>query len=297
MSWADQRKRARSRPDREAGRLLARRGGEGERAAVSFVDGQTIWLWDGPAPGSEGWAHEEQAADATVFSPDPIVRNVVSPRLTAFLPEEPTERAVIIAPGGAFHFVSHRSSGSDVAELVRAAGTAAFVLTYRTVPTPLDDDDFVAALSAAFAAGDIDHMGGAVMALATDDGDRAIELVRAAGYSHVALVGFSAGARLTAEIILRRRPERRPDVAACIYLPSVRDPEADGDVPPLFVLAAEDDPLGITGSLELERAWRKIGRPVELHLFERGGHGFGTSVPGQPVGCWPDLLLRWLAVR
>ena len=58
--------------------------------------------------------------------------------------------------------------------------------------------------------------------------------------------------------------------------------------------AATDDELGIQGSLDLYAAWREAGRPVELHLFERGGHGFGMGQHDRPVHAWPELFWEWL---
>ena len=45
--------------------------------------------------------------------------------------------------------------------------------------------------------------------------------------------------------------------------------------------------------LDLFRAWREAGRPAELHLFDQGGHGFGTQRLGLPVDGWPELFLAW----
>lgn len=262
-----------------------------------FEHGVPLPLWEGAPPGSESWTHEEQLDSASFLSGGrPILRNVVCPTITPYLPDGETDRAVVIAPGGAMHFLSIESEGSAVAELVQGAGSAAFVLTYRVVPTPPDEEGFGNALSAAFGDG-MEETTAAIMPLASADAVRAIELVRSAGYAHVTLLGFSAGARVTAEVIVRGAPSERPDAAAAVYLPSMGGCVADASSPPLFVLAAADDPLGIEGSLVLHGAWRDAGAPVELHVFERGGHGFGTDATGLPVDRWPDLFLAWLATQ
>jgi acetyl esterase/lipase len=251
----------------------------------------TIPLWDGRAPGSEDWTQEEVVSEADGPT-GPWVRNVVVPTLTPQVPEGGADRAVIVCPGGGFHFLSVRTEGHEVAGLLVDHGVAAFVLKYRIVATPPDDEGFGLAMMQAFSEG-IEAIGAEIIPLAVADAERAIELVRAEGYGHVTLLGFSAGGRVTAEVLLRSAPDRRPDAAAAIYLPTVQDAIAPADAPPLFVLAAADDPLGIDGSLDLHRAWREAGRPVELHLFERGGHGFGTNRLGLPVDGWPELFLSW----
>lgn len=245
----------------------------------------TVPLWDGPAPRSEGWDLEE------VTGPDPgWVRNVTVPALTPHLPEGGSDRAVLVCPGGAFHFLSMQSEGRLVAEALAAHGVAAYVLKYRVVPTPPDEEGFGLAVMAAFSDG-IEAVGADVIPLAVADAERAVELVRDQGHRHVTVLGFSAGARITAELTRRGIP----DAAGAIYLPSVPPHEAAADAPPLFVLAAADDPLGIDGSLDLHRQWREGGAPVELHLFERGGHGFGMQAQGLPVDRWLDLFVEWHA--
>lgn len=264
---------------------------------MTFEHGVPIALWEGAAPGSESWTHEEQVDSMSFLSGGrPLLRNVVHPRITPYLPDGETDRAVIIAPGGALHFLSTESEGSGVGELVRAVGSTAVVLTYRVVPTPPDEEGFGTALRTAFADG-MEAATATVLPMAVADAVRALELVRRAGYTHVTLVGFSAGARVTAEVIVRGTPAQQPDAAAAVYLPELEECSVDASAPPLFVLAAADDPLGIDGSLVLHRAWRQAGAPVELHLFERGGHGFGTSSTGLPVDRWPDLFLAWLATQ
>jgi len=251
-------------------------------------------LWEGPAPGSERWVFEEQWTDL----PEPIggrvLRNVIEPTLTPYLPDEvPPRQAVVVAPGGGLHFLAMDNEGAAVARWLRERGVAAYVLKYRLVPTATDDAAFGDDLRANFADGD-PAIRVKALDLATADAGRAIEVLRSSGVQHVAYLGFSAGARIGAELVLRAPRERRPDLAALIYLYAVQHAVAPDDGVPLFLLAAADDPLGISGSLDLHAAWRAAGHPVEQHLFERGGHGFGMTRSGLPVDAWPDLFLAWL---
>ena len=100
---------------------------------------QVIPLWPGGAPGSEDWAQQEQGS---VIPPSlKVVRNVSQPTLTAYLPGPTAANgtAVIVCPGGAFHFLSIDMEGTDVARWLNARGVAAFVLKYRLIRT---DDGF-----------------------------------------------------------------------------------------------------------------------------------------------------------
>jgi acetyl esterase/lipase len=67
------------------------------------------------------------------------------------------------------------------------------------------------------------------------------------------------------------------------------------NVPPTFMaLAADDREVAPQNSLDMHAALRAAQVPVELHMFEEGGHGFGIRLAqGKPAAIWPDLFLRW----
>jgi acetyl esterase/lipase len=260
---------------------------------MELIDGREVQLWEGVAPGSEGWTHEEIRFELVVGGSGRAVRNVVTPTITPCAADLPTDRAVIVLPGGALHYLCIETEGEQVAGWLNDAGVAAFVLKYRVVPTPVDEEGFGRAFMAAFA----DYQGttGATLPLAAADAAKAVAMVRAAGYRHITLIGFSAGAIVSAETAMRGAA--RPDAAAIVYAPWVGGCVADATAPPLFVAAAVDDPLGTQGSLDLSTAWRAGGRPVELHLFELGGHGFSEAGEHLPVRRWRSLFLDWLTTH
>ena len=66
------------------------------------------------------------------------------------------------------------------------------------------------------------------------------------------------------------------------------------DAPPMFVALAADDPLFGNVGYGLIDSWRTAKRPVEFHLFEQGGHGFGIRTQGKPSDAWFDAFLAWL---
>lgn len=68
--------------------------------------------------------------------------------------------------------------------------------------------------------------------------------------------------------------------------------------PPVFLAQAADDPIAMTDHpLLMYAALRAAQVPVEMHLFERGGHGFGLGMPGAPVAAWSSLFLTWMRGR
>lgn len=271
-------------------------------AAVSTHAQPPVYpLWPGSAPGSEGWTQQEQTS---ILPPDlKVVRNVAQPTLTAFLPSPPAANrtAVIVCPGGAFHFLSIDMEGTDVARWLNARGVAAFVLKYRLIRT---GDDFAAQVGETL--GDQARMAELMRPLRPlliADGQRAVRMVRerAAEWGiaadRIGIMGFSAGGTVTVNVALQHDAGSCPDFAAAIYSAGWEDVPVPADAPPLFVLCAGDDAMAAPLSARLYADWRAAGHPVELHIYARGGHGFGMTRRDQPTDTWIDRFGDWLQVQ
>jgi acetyl esterase/lipase len=230
-----------------------------------------------------------------------IVRyNVTVPKLEVRRPLPGTESgaAAIICPGGGFHFLTMDNEGHDLADRLVERGVICFVLSYRLIETPADSEQAEAATMAAFfdGANKIDPFISDLLLDAT----QAVQIVRshapAFGFdpTQVAMIGFSAGARITATAMLDPEAHSRPNLAAIVYLPTMPAHTVPPDAPPLFIAAAMDDQIATTGNEQLFASWRSAGRPVELHLFERGGHGFGVRHQDLSSDRWTDLFIGWL---
>ena len=261
-----------------------------------------IELGTGPLPGStasEAW-HKQYGS---VFA-----RNVTVATLTPFLPDpaKASGAAVIVAPGGGFMNLSMENEGWDVAKALADKGVAAFVLKYRLRPTPPDIAGFHQAMADMFArvartsAG---KPGNPIGDLSPQiaDARAAFALIRkrAAEWhvdpDRIGMVGFSAGAGLTMATTLSGN-DAKPAFIGIIYgsLASVTVP---ADAPPLFVALAADDPLFGNGGYGLIDSWRAAKRPVEFHLFEQGGHGFGMYPKTTTSTGWFDEYVRWIAMH
>lgn len=101
-----------------------------------LTDGQVIKLYQGKAPGSENWKHQEVTFTSTS---NPIVLNVVEPTMKVYLPEKPNGAAMIVCPGGGFCMLSIRTEGELAAKELAKQGITAFVLKYRTNPMLMKD--------------------------------------------------------------------------------------------------------------------------------------------------------------
>ena len=102
----------------------------------SLTDGQVIKLYQGKAPGSEKWKHQEVTLSNTS---NPITFNVVEPTMKVYLPEKPNGTAMIVCPGGGFCMLSIRTEGELAAQELVKQGITAFVLKYRTSPMLMTD--------------------------------------------------------------------------------------------------------------------------------------------------------------
>lgn len=75
------------------------------------------------------------------------------------------------------------------------------------------------------------------------------------------------------------------------------DRQVNGATPPVFLAQATDDPISpVDNSLLMYSAMRSAGRPVDLHLFQSGGHGWGLGRPGTEQTLWPALFQRWMGL-
>lgn len=241
-----------------------------------------------------------------------VEADIVEPSLT-FWPApdaRPHCPAVIICPGGSYEVVAAEHEGATVARWLNSIGLSAFVLRYR-VPAP----GHPAPLTDARAAVRLVRSRAAEFGIATD---------------RIGMMGFSAGGHLagSAGLILEEGGDAttRPDLLFLIYpvatlceswmhsgsrlalLGASAEEEtaqklslercAGPHSPPTFLVhAADDNVVPLENSLRLCSALAKAGCPVELHVYEHGGHGFGLSVSSKPISDWPKRAEAWLRAR
>ena len=214
---------------------------------------------------------------------------------------------MIVAPGGGFEFLSMQSEGVQVARWLAARGVTAFVLKYRLNQTPADAATYEAELKrrfAAMAAGqpvradDLAKTPGALQGMA--DGLAAVRKVRerAARWNiapnRIGIIGFSAGAIVALHVATQYDAASRPDFAASIYGLLPAGEVVPADAPPLFLAVSADDPLLAGASQPVFEAWRAQKRAAELHVYEKGGHGYGMNRSGASSDHWIEEFYWWL---
>ena len=265
---------------------------------------RAIELGTGPLPGAT--AHESWHRQyGSLFA-----RNVTIATLTPYLPDpaNASGAAVVVAPGGGFRTLSMENEGSQVAQALAAKGVAAFVLKYRLVQTPADMPGFARSMTRMFSgtaprpparSGPQAMAAGIAPQLADARAAFALIRRRAAEWrvdpTRIGMVGFSAGAMLTMTTAVAGQ-EAKPAFLGDIYGP-VAAMTVPADAPPLFVAVAVDDPFFGGGEVGVVRSWIAAKRPVELHLFEQGGHGFGMYPKATTSTGWFDEFVRWLGMH
>src|SRR5213593_3762159 len=190
---------------------------------------QTLNVWPGVAPGSENWKQKETTVNDTPIGT--VVFNVVTPTLTAYLPErsKATGTGIIVAPGGAFVALAIDLEGNNVARWLQERGIAAFVLKYRIMEKR--QEGIPAGMN-------MDEAGKYGIA----DGIQALKLVRqhaaewGVSADRVGFMGFSAGAMVTSGSLLQKDAAARPNFAAMIYGgPFGVIPTIPAKLPPMFL--------------------------------------------------------------
>ncbi|HEY8749438.1 MAG TPA: alpha/beta hydrolase, partial [Tepidisphaeraceae bacterium] len=259
----------------------------GVARGADLAGGEPIKLWPGVAPGDKGDIGQEHdtTQDPKTKVKDDIIRlgNVSVPTITLFKPaaEKDTGAAVVVCPGGAYSILAYNLEGTEICQWLNSRGVTGVLLKYR-VPSRKGLEKHSAALQ---------------------DVQRAIGIVRHRAKewkidpARIGVLGFSAGGHLAAaasnnfekrtyEAVDEADKEScRPDFAVLIYpayLVSKEDttktaPElkVTRQTPPTFITMTEDDPVGVEGAFTYVLAMKKAKVPGEIHVYPRGGHGYG----------------------
>lgn len=243
-------------------------------------------------------------------SGDRMIRNVSEPTLELFRPAagKANGTAVIIAPGGGFVGLGYDAGGTAVARRLTQHGITAFVLKYRTIQSATDpmhmpevhmkEMDTLMSRAKSGLPVQIPRFAGEQHAV--EDGARAIRLIRQRAGEWgidrklVGFIGFSAGAFLATDLAIGDKVSR-PDFVALFY-GGLRTP-VPADAPPAFIAAAGDDEYQPNDAVQLYIAWRRSGVAAELHVYERGGHGFDLKPKGATSDHWFDDLVWWMRSR
>lgn len=268
-----------------------------------------------PAPGHitlQLWKHVPANApvevDATtakdpLIAGKPVIRlgNVSNPTITLYSPSgKNSGAAVVVFPGGAYRILAIDLEGTEVCDWLNSIGVTCVLLKYR-VP---DSGPYPKSSTA------------------LEDAQRAVGMVRqhAAEWhidpQRIGVLGFSAGAHLAAALSTHFEKRLydpidaadqlscRPDFEVIVYPgylalseqnfaanPEIKVTEKN---PPAFIVQTEDDPVHVENSTVYFELLKEAKVPAEMHLYAKGGHGYGLRHTDLPVTSWPQLVEVWM---
>lgn len=270
-------------------------------AAVAAADLPEITLWSGKMPEPVVPADQPERSE----SPNGIALryNISRPRLVVYRPPagvKASKTGIIVVPGGGFGRLADGHEGSEACEWLAKAGVTSFLLLHRT-PTDRHPEP---------SAGPVQDLQQGVMEVRKRAAEYGLDPAR------IGVLGFSAGGQVTL-IAATNEPKfehapgisHKPDFLLAIYPYRIYDPVAkalradirpDAGLPPTFIAQMGDDTASLAqGSalLYLELLNRKV--PAELHIYEKGGHGFGMRPRPSATGPtdWANRAMDWLRLR
>ncbi len=246
------------------------------------AQGKVIKIWPSIAPGSDKKIDKEKIINGRAY-------DVFQPDLRIFLAGKPDKKkaAVLIFPGGGYSHVTLEKEGVKVADWLNKLGISAFVLKYRLN-----------------------------RAEALADAKKALELIRSKSKSfninpsNIGVMGFSAGGHLAINLeanckdYSNTKNEGKNSATCKADFIVLAYPQADSlaskeyltdNFPPTFIVQAADDrTVPIETSVKIFNILHSEKVPVELHIFEKGGHGFGLGKENQPLSKWTMLCKDWM---
>ena len=289
--------------------------------AQDLTHEQTISLWNGRAPGAPAdLAPVVVERSQSLLRADRALMGIVDPSLTVYLPPHPNGAAMIVAPGGGYRRVVLDKEGIEIARALAPEGITTFLLSYR-LPGEGHDNAADAPLADAQRA---------IRLVRRNAADWGLDPARIGflGFSAAGHLGGSIATGYDREVYDLDDAEAgvsaRPDFVALVYpVMTMQDgPVHQGsreallgtqptddqkaayspdehvtpETPQTFLVHADDDPsVDPENAVRFYMALHRAGVQAELHIFRKGGHGFGIErAAGLPVMGWPGLLAAWL---
>jgi acetyl esterase/lipase len=254
-------------------------------------------------PGSENWNWTEKSGFSSIWS-TPIVYNITEPTLTVYEPAKGKANgtSIIIAPGGAFQILSITKEGSEVAQWMADHGITAFLLKYR-VNRSFTDNPVQEVFQAFADSNKMRYINDTIIPMTIADAQKALEWVRSNASTmkldpkKVGMIGFSAGGTAVLGSTLNHTEKNTPNFLVLVYAYSsyFRNMQVPPDAPPVFITGATDDSFGFAPDFaNVYTSWIKAKKSAELHIYSRGGHGFGMKKQKLPSDQWIDRLADWL---
>lgn len=272
-------------------------------------------LWPDKIPGAVSSNRTNRVVEPTGAG---CIDGINDPELEVFLPapEKATGAAVLVIPGGGYSVVCLRKEGYDIAEWLAEQGIAGIVLKYRLPSDEMMLDKSMAPLQDAqkgmrlirenavkwnidpekigvmgFSAG-----GHLASTLSTHFDEKVYEhpgeLKARPAFSILIYPVISMDTSITHMGSRNKLLGTKPAPAKVQHLSN--ELQVNRETPPTFLVHATDDTVVPVGnSLRYYEALAKHDVPAEMHIYQKGGHGFALGRQGTERS-WPEALLSWL---
>ena len=280
---------------------------------------KTIKLWPSKLPG----AISDTSYQEIIITTDILrIEKVTDPTITVYLPsgKKATGSAVIICPGGGYGILAYDYEGTEIAKWYNSIGVAGIVLKYRLPSDIIMQNKSI---------GPLQDAQEAIRIVRRKAKEWNINP------NKIGIMGFSAGGHLAATASthynqkvyeLKDSTSARPDFSVLIY-PVIsmnkelthggsrtnllgKNPDqalvdlftnelqVTKDTPPAFLVhALNDNGVPVQNSINYLMALKKNNVSGELHIYEKGGHGFSMRKTDGTEGYWPKALKRWMKVK
>jgi acetyl esterase/lipase len=275
-------------------------------------------VWPDGIPGS---IEDKSYSEKSSFNNSVVshYEKVTDPTITILLPapEKATGAAVLICPGGGYGGLAFDYEGLDIARWLNDNGIAGIVLKYRLPSDLIMKNKSVGPLQDAQEAIRIVRRNASAWKI---------------NPGKIGIMGFSAGGHLASTLSthfeqkvyeVKDSTSARPDFSLLIYpvisfdasfthtgtrKNLIGDNPSDDEVkqfsnelritektPPAFLVHSADDMVvPVKNSLVYFEGLVSHNIPAELHVFQKGGHGFGMAINRGTESAWPELCIRWL---
>jgi acetyl esterase/lipase len=288
-------------------------------ALVISVNAQdkVLKVWPNKIPGSIENANYKEKSD-TAANGMVTLSKVTDPTISVYFPHDvkATGAAVVICPGGGYVHLAYTKEGINIAHWLNSLGVTGVVLKYRLPSDEIMKDKTIGPLQDAQEAMRIVRRNAKEWGLDPNK---------------IGLIGFSAGGSLASTLCTHYNMKvydsdstsARPDFAILGYPvismklvithlgsrenllgknPSQKTVEefsnelqVNENTPETFLFQAEDDhTVPVENSIDYFLALKKYKIPAELHIYEKGGHGFGLGYEGETNSDWPKACAHWL---
>lgn len=285
----------------------------------SFSQNKVIDVWKGHVPGSIKNKHYKQIVDSVYYIK---LKNISKPTIEVYPASRDNNSgtAMVVCPGGGYYGVSYINEGIEVAKWLNQLGITAAVLHYRLPDDAIMKDKSVAPLQDGQEAIRIVRRNAKKWGI---------------NPHKIGIMGFSAGGHLASTVATHfdekvykttDSTSARPDFSVLIYPVISMDStithagsrenllgkhpsseivkhfsnelQVTANTPTAFMVHSMDDGVvPVENSINYALAMKINKVSCELHVYERGGHGYGLGYSKNTESTWTASFRKWLELN